>query len=89
VVSSSPREEATRLLIAGISIPKAVDIAPQRRIDIALRNICKGTVQSSFKSKKSVSERLAEELIKASKKDPSSFGVSKKEEIERISKSAR
>jgi small subunit ribosomal protein S7 len=85
----APREEATRLMIAGISIPKAVDVAPQRRVDIALRSICKGTTKATHKSKKSMEECLADELLRASKNDSSSFAVSKKDEIERIAKSAR
>jgi small subunit ribosomal protein S7 len=77
------------LRFGGISVPKAVDTAPQRRLDIALRNICKGVVNTSHKNKKGVEICLAEEIIKASKNDPSSFAVAKKNDIERVAKSAR
>jgi small subunit ribosomal protein S7 len=87
--NAAPREEATRLMIAGISIPKAVDVAPQRRIDIALRNICKGATHATYRSKKAIEECLADELIKASKNDSSAHSIAKKDEIERIAKSAR
>ena len=86
---AAPKEETTRLRFGGISVPKAVDTAPQRRLDIALRNICKGVVNSSHKNKKSVTLCLADELIKASKNDPSSFAVAKKNDLERVAKSAR
>jgi len=86
---AAPKEETTRLRFGGISVPKAVDTAPQRRLDIALRNICKGVVNSSHKNKKSVTLCLADELIKASKNDPSSFAVAKKNDMERVAKSAR
>jgi small subunit ribosomal protein S7 len=86
---AAPKEETTRLRFGGISVPKAVDTAPQRRLDIALRNICKGIVNSTHKNKKSVDLCLAEEIIKASKNDPSSFAVAKKNDMERVAKSAR
>ena len=87
--NAAPREEITRLQFGGISVPKAVDIAPSRRLDIALRNVARGAVQSSFKSTKPIAECLASELILASKNDMNSFSVSKKEEVERVAQSAR
>lgn len=89
IQNSAPKEEATRLRFGGISVPKAVDVAPQRRVDIAIRNIATGVVQSTRKNKKSIESCLADELIKASKNDVSSFGVSKKNDAERVAKSAR
>ena len=84
-----PREEITRLQFGGISVPKAVDIAPSRRLDIALRNICKGAIQSSFKNTKPIELCLADELILAAKNDMNSYSVAKKEEVERVAQSAR
>lgn len=87
--NSAPKEETTRLRFGGISVPKAVDTAPQRRIDIAIRNICTGVVNTSHKNKKRMEVCLAEEIIKASKNDVSSFAVAKKNDAERVAKSAR
>jgi small subunit ribosomal protein S7 len=87
--NAAPKEETTRLRFGGISVPKAVDIAPQRRLDIALRNICQGSVSTSHKNKKSIEACLAEEIIKSSKNDVASFAVAKKNDIERVAKSAR
>ena len=87
--NSAPKEETTRLRFGGISVPKAVDTAPQRRIDIAIRNICTGVVNTSHKNKKRMEVCLAEEIIKASKNDVSSFAVAKKNDTERVAKSAR
>ena len=89
IQNSAPKEEATRLRFGGILVPKAVDTAPQRRLDIALRNICTGAVNASHKNKKRIEYILADEIIKASKNDVSSFSVGKKNEIERVAKSAR
>ena len=87
--NAAPREEITRLQFGGISVPKAVDISPSRRLDIAIRNVTKGAVQASFKGKKSIEECLADELVLASKGDMNSFSVAKKEELERVASSAR
>jgi len=87
--NTAPKEETTRLRFGGISVPKAVDVAPQRRVDIAIRNICLGSVNSTHKNKKSISACLADEIIKASKNDVTSFAVAKKNDIERVAKSAR
>jgi small subunit ribosomal protein S7 len=89
IQNSAPKEETTRLRFGGISVPKAVDTSPQRRLDIAIRNICKGAVNSSHKNKKHIEVCLAEEIIKASKNDVSSFAVAKKNDTERVAKSAR
>jgi small subunit ribosomal protein S7 len=87
--NSAPKEEVTRLRYGGINVPKAVDVSASRRLDIALRNVCKGTMNSSQKSRKRLPQCLADELILASKMDINSFAVSKKEEVERIAASAR
>jgi small subunit ribosomal protein S7 len=87
--NAAPKEETTRLRFGGILVPKAVDTAPQRRLDIALRNICLGAVSASHKNKKSVHDCLADEIIKASKNDVASFAIAKKNDVERVAKSAR
>lgn len=87
--NAAPREEVTRLRYGGISVPKAVDVAPTRRLDQAIRRLTTGAVTASHKSKNSIASCLAEELLKASRNDMNSFAVAKKEEIERVAKSAR
>ncbi len=87
--NAAPREEVTRLQYGGISVPKAVDVAPARRVDLALRHICQGALESSHKSRKPIGECLADEIIAAAKGDVNCYSVGKKEEIERVSASAR
>ena len=87
--NSAPKEETTRLRFGGINVPKAVDVSPQRRLDVAIRNITQGTLNATYKNKKSVENCLADEIIKASKNDVSSFAVAKKNDVERVAKSAR
>lgn len=88
VENTAPREETTRIKYGGIGYQVAVDIAPQRRVDLALGFITRGALQSSFKSKKSVEQCLADELLLASERDTRSFAIQKKEEKERIARSA-
>ncbi len=85
----APREEVTRLQYGGISVPKAVDVAPARRVDLALRYICQGALETSHKSKKPIEECLADEILGAARNDVNSFSVAKKEEVERVAASAR
>ena len=88
VTNAGPREETVRLKYGGINVPKSVDTAPQRRVDSALKFITEG-VQKNSRGKKSVATALADELIAASKGDIKAYSVAKKEERERIAKSAR
>ncbi|MCQ2070415.1 MAG: 30S ribosomal protein S7 [archaeon] len=87
--NAAPREEVTRLQFGGISVPKAVDISPQRRLDIALRNLSTGVVAASAKNKKAIQDCLADEILLASRGEMTSFSVAKKEETERVAQSAR
>src|SRR5437899_3390984 len=86
---AAPREEITRLRFGGISVPRAVDVAPSRRLDVALRNIRVGAAPATFKNRKPVEECLAAEITPAAKGDMQSSAIAKKEELERIAASAR
>ena len=89
ILNAAPKEETTRLRFGGISVPKAVDISPQRRLDIAIRNICQASVNASHKNKKRIEACLADEIMKASKNDVASFAITRKNDVERVAKSAR
>ena len=88
IANSGPREETVRLKYGGINVPKSVDTAPMRRVDIAIHFLAEATLKGSS-GKKSASAVLADELIAASKGDMKCYSVGKKEERERIAKSAR
>lgn len=89
IANSGPREETVRLKYGGINVPKSVDTAPMRRVDTAIHFIAEATLKGSSSGKKSASAVLADELIAASKGDMKCYSVGKKEERERIAKSAR
>ena len=89
VANTGPREETVRLKYGGINVPKSVDTAPLRRVNTALYFISEAVNKAAHKSKRPVAACLADELIAASKGDVKAYAVNKKEERERIAKSAR
>jgi small subunit ribosomal protein S7 len=89
VENAAPREEVTRLQFGGISVPRAVDASPARRVAVAIRNIAMGAIQASRKSTKAIHSCLATEIALAAKGDLTSFAVGRKEEVERVAQSAR
>lgn len=89
VENSAPCEDTTRISYGGIVYHMSVDIAPQRRIDLALRNIGDGARQAAVNNPKSIEECLADELVLAGSNDIKSFGVSKRHETERVAQSSR
>ncbi|MCK4928379.1 MAG: 30S ribosomal protein S7 [Methanosarcinales archaeon] len=89
IINAGPREETVRLKYGGIAVPKAVDSAPQRRVDIALKLIANGAQKSAFKSRRPIGETLANEIIAAASYDVRSYSINKKEGKERVAKAAR
>jgi small subunit ribosomal protein S7 len=89
IQNAAPREETVRLKYGGISVPQAVDVAPQRRVDQALKFIAEGTLRGSYKTKRSAAEALATVLIGAADYDMQSYAISQKEERERVAAAAR
>jgi len=89
IENSAPREDTTRVSYGGVSYHIAVDISPQRRVDLALRFIAEAARKSAFGNPKPIDECLAEEIIMASVADSRSYAISKKNEMERIAYSSR
>ena len=89
VENSAPCEDTTRISYGGVVYHLSVDIAPQRRIDLALRHITEGARAASANNPRSVQETLADELVLAANNDIKSAGVSKRNEIERVAQSSR
>ena len=89
IENAAPREEVVSIEYGGARYPKAVECAPQRRIDLALRYFVQGAYHSCFNKKKSFAESLAEEIINAYNLNKNSFAITKKLELERQADSAR
>lgn len=89
VENAAPREEIVAIEYGGARYPKAVDCAPQRRVDVALRYFIQGSYEKCFNKKTSVQEALADEILNAFKLDAKSLAISKKGEIERQADASR
>jgi len=80
----------TRVAFGGVTYQVSVDVSATRRLDLALRNITLAALMRAFNSKKSLSETLADEIIYTAKGDvQNSYAMKKRDEIERIARSAR
>lgn len=89
IINCAPREETTRISYGGIVYHTAVDSAPQRRVDVALRLLAMSVRKSSFNNVRTFDEILAEQLILASTNNPNSNAIKRKQDIERVALSAR
>jgi small subunit ribosomal protein S7 len=89
IENAAPREETTRVEYGGVRYQVAVDVSPRRRLDLALRHIALASIMGSFGKKGSLSDSLANELILASNGDVNSYAVKRRNEVERMARSAR
>ena len=90
IENSAPHDEITVIEYGGARYPQAVDTAPMRRVDMALRNIVHGAYDKAFGKNKSITEALVAEIIGAYNNSVSeSFAVSKRNETEKMADSAR
>ena len=89
VENASPNEDTTRIVYGGVVYHVSVDVAPLRRVDLALRFIAEGVRESTYSSLQSIEEVLAKEIISTAANDMSSYAIKKKNEQERIAMSSR
>ena len=89
VENSSPCEDTTRISYGGVVYHLSVDVAPQRRIDLAIRHITEGARAASANNPRSIEECIADELVLAANNDIKSAGIAKRHEIERVAQSSR
>lgn len=89
IENAAPREEIVTIEYGGARYPKAVECAPQRRVDIVLKLMTQGARQKSFNNKKPIEMALADEIIAAASFSPNSVAISKKLEVERQADASR
>jgi len=87
--NACPREEIVTIEYGGARYPKAVECAPQRRIDIALRVMVQGSYHSAFNKKKSMVNTLVDEIMAAYGSSQNSNAIAKKLELERQADASR
>jgi len=89
IENSAPREEVIAIEYGGARYPKAVEVAPQRRIDLALRWMTQGSYAKCFNKKNKIEDALAEEIYQASLCSGKSQAISKKRDLERQAASSK
>ena len=89
IENSAPNEDTTRIVYGGTVYHVSVDVAPIRRVDLALRFIADGIKEATFSNPNTIEEFLAEHLILAANNDPNAPSVKKKNELERIAQASR
>jgi small subunit ribosomal protein S7 len=89
IENTAPNEDTTRIAYGGVVYHVAVDIAPSRRVDLALRFFGEGLREAAFSTARTAEEILADEIIMAAKNDTNSVAIKKKNEQERIAMSSR
>ncbi len=88
--NSAPREDVTRVAYGGVSYQIAVDVSATRRIDLALRNMALSALMRTFNKPTSLGQSLAQEIIYTADKDvQNSYAIKKRDEVERMARSAR
>jgi len=89
VENAAPRDETTVIEYGGARYPQAVDVAPVRRVNLALKHLVHGASDKAFNKKKNIAQALAEEIIMAADKNGESLAIRKKKESEAQADSAR
>jgi len=89
IENSAPRDEITVIEYGGARYPQAVDVAPLRRVNLAIRWLIHGASDKAFNKKKTIAQGVAEEIMLASENNGDSFAVRKRNESEKQADSAR
>jgi len=89
IENAAPNEDTTRIVYGGVVYHVSVDVAPLRRVDLALRFIAEGVRETTYSNPKTIEEVLAREIVLASNNSMESHSVKKKNEQERIAMSSR
>ena len=89
IENSAPNEDTTRIVYGGTVYHVSVDVAPLRRVDLALRFIADAIKEATFSNPKPIEEYIAEHLILAANNDPVAPSIKKKNELERVAQASR
>jgi len=90
IENSATREEIAAYQIGGIIVRRAVITAPQRRVDLALKNFAQASYRRSFGKKETMENAVAEEIIAAYNNDATkSEAIKERDRHEKESEGAR
>ncbi len=89
IENAAPREEVITIERSGARYAQAVDMGPQRRVDLVIRYICQGAAYKSFNSETSIVEALVADIMDCYNNADKSMAMSKKNEIEKMAAAAK
>lgn len=90
IENAALREEIANYQVGGIIVRRAVITSPQRRVDIALKNIVQAAYRKSFGKKDDIVSTLTAEIIGAYNNDKSkSDAIGERERLEKEAEGAR
>ncbi len=89
IENSAPNEDTTRIVYGGTVYHVSVDVAPIRRVDLALRFLADGVREATFSNPKAIEEHLSEHLMMAAANNPDAPSIRKKRELERVAQASR
>ncbi len=89
IENAAPREEIITIEYGGARYPKAVECAPQRRVDIVLRQMTQSAYQKSFNNKRKIEDALSDEIFNAFQMNQNSQSYAKRLELERAADASR
>jgi small subunit ribosomal protein S7 len=89
VENAAPNEDTTRIVYGGVVYHVSVDVAPMRRVDLALRFIADGVREATYSNIQTMEEVLGKEIILAANNSMESHAIKKRNEQERIAMSSR
>ncbi len=90
IENSAVREEIAAYQVGGIIVRRAVITSPQRRVDIAIKNIVQASFRKSFGKKETIVGALTNEIVAAYNRDPSkSDSIRERDRHEKEAEGAR
>lgn len=78
VEAGAPKEGVATIEYGGVRYPKSMDLAPQRRVDLALRWLTQGAYAKAVSASKPIWEALADEIMATVANDANNSNTIKK-----------
>ncbi|MEC8221196.1 MAG: 30S ribosomal protein S7 [Nanoarchaeota archaeon] len=89
IENAAPREEVITIERSGARYAQAVDIGPQRRIDLVLRYICQGAAHKAFDAQVSFVDCIVAEIMAAYNMENAGMAMTRRSEIEKMAAAAK
>ncbi len=89
IENAAPREEVITIERSGARYAQAVDIGPQRRVDLVIRYMAQGASHKAFDSATSFKDALVNEILDAYHQEGNGTAMTKRSETEKMAAAAK